>query len=150
MKVRELQVIREMVVGTALLAGCGFASGQVSSPRADGCYTPAGGLADTLYLQEDAPDVNPPRPRQRHLAPYPPAADGDLKVRFRGADYYATGMPVRVAAQPVGEDKLVRIGQADSIPIFALEEDALQHGFVLAPITDNCVFLPYRHESEMH
>lgn len=149
MKAMNLRRMGRMAVAAAVLAGCGIAPGHLAPRPAGACHTPAGRLADTLYVEGELSDASPPRPRPPHLAPYPPAADGDFRIRFRDAHYYAWGMPVRVSAQPSNDDRLVRIGQAESIPVYTLEEEAARHRFVWAPITEDCVFLPFKHESEM-
>ena len=148
MDLRTFRRTGGMVVAAAVLAGCGVAAGHARPPGAGACHTPAGRLADTLYVEGELSDAAPPRPRPPHLAPYPPAADGDFRIRFRDAHYYAWGMPVRVTAQPT-DYRLVRIGQAGIIPVYTLEEEAARHLFLWAPITEDCVFLRFKHESEM-
>jgi hypothetical protein len=150
MDVRSIRVAVRMVIATAAFASCGGAPGRISPAHGSACHTRAGRLADTLYVKEELSDATPPRPRRPHLAPYPPSADGEFTIRFRGATYYAWGMPVRVAAQPGDDHKLIRIGQADSIPLFTLHVDAAHHLLIWAPITETCVLLPFKHESEMH
>lgn len=150
MDVSNYRLMGGVLIATAILTSCNIGSGQSRPTRGGACHTMTGRLADTLYLKEEVADATPPRPRPPHLAPYPPAADGDFTVQFRGAKYYATGRPARVDARSQGEDKLIRIGKADSVPIYTLEVDLAQHPFIWAPITEACVFLPFRHQEEMH
>ncbi len=117
------------------------------------CSTASGELSDTLYAEQRVTEVSPPAPRPRHLAPYPPAGDGEYRIWFGGETYIAAGMPLRVTVSPVGDYKMVRIGSAGSIPVFAREEQRPDgeryRPRVWAPITDTCIFLPFNHESEI-
>jgi hypothetical protein len=114
------------------------------------CHTATGVLNDTLYLMRQISNPEPPVPRLPHLAPYPPAAEGEYRIQFRGAMYIAAGMAAQVAASPSNEYRMVRIGSADLVPVY-IRDEGNADSFptrVWAPITDACIFLPFRRESE--
>jgi hypothetical protein len=135
----------------ALLCGCaGLVQGQSSTET---CYSLTGELSDTLYVRERLSDASPPVPRLAHLGPYPPSADGEYRVRFRDENYLAWGMPARVTTASTSEYALIRAGSADRIPIF-VRANGFSSGepvppMIWAPITEDCVFLPYRRDSEI-
>jgi hypothetical protein len=107
-------------------------------------------LADTLSIIEETYDFQI-APRRVGLAPYPPAAGGENRIRFGDQTYYAWGFPVRVARTANGEPQLIRHGTAGAVPVFVAVVDSHRGipAFIYAPITDRCILLPFRHEAEM-
>ena len=132
-----------------LVARCGTV--PLGAQQRPSCYDEGGLLKDTLYLGARLTTVSPPAPRLQQLAPYPPAAAGESTITFGGETYYANGLPVRVLPENPEPTKLVRIGAAGAIPLYLLEVDMIKgHRHTLwAPITEDCIFLPFTHESEM-
>jgi hypothetical protein len=133
-------------------ASCAVPQSPVPQPHSSTCFGLSGELSDTLYAQQQLSDASPPVPRPAHLAPYPPSGDGEYRIWFRGETYLASGMPIYVTSTADNESKLVRIGSADQVPVFARDGSSSQVGRVSrlwAPITDTCVFLPFNHESEI-
>lgn len=111
-----------------------------------GCSSATGRLADTLYVVETLSDASPPVPLRADLAPYPPDGDGEYRVWFGDQHYIASGMPIRVSTGPTTRSMLVRVGAAGAIPVYQHADDAVQGAGakrILAPITYDCVFLPY-------
>lgn len=151
MKACADRVLASFCMSALFLLSCALARTPIVEEDRGQCYTESGSFADTLYVGMDVHEVQVPEPQLRHLAPYPPAAEGENRIRYRGAVYYSWGMAVRVSAEPVSEYLLVRIGEAEQIPLF-IRPDDVRLGLpvrVWAPITETCVFLPYKHESEM-
>jgi hypothetical protein len=132
-----------------LAAACATAPRPAGAqPARAACLSPSGALADTLYVAERLHDAEPPVPLRPDLAPYPPDADGEYRVWFRGQRYIASGMPVRVSTTDDGGGAmLVRVGDAGAIPVFRRADDPRRGKrlpqLILAPITYDCVFLPY-------
>lgn len=132
-----------------LIAGC--ATLQPSDQQSHSCHHEPGLLRDTVYIAAQLDNVDPPTPRPPHLAPYPPAVAGEFKIQVGDASYFAWGMPVRVVREGSDQDRLVRFGNAGAIPLYILAPDFIEgHRHTLwAPVTETCVLLPFRHESEM-
>jgi hypothetical protein len=115
------------------------------------CYREGGLFEDTLYLGAQLTTAHPPVPRPHHLAPYPPAAAGEFTIEYDGETYFASGPPVRVLPDSSNSLRFVRTGVTGEIPLYILELDLLEglRHTLWAPITEDCVFLPFKHESEM-
>lgn len=148
MKIPEM---RSMVHWSMLLiSGC--ASVPSSGQQIRSCYSETALLRDTLFIGERLGVVDAVMPRPTHLAPYPPAAAGESTIQVGNDRYFAWGAPVRV--YPEGDDshKLIRAGNAGAIPLYIIQQDLAEgnHHTLWAPITEDCVFLPFKHESEMH
>lgn len=142
-----------LLLSLAALAGCTAALAQMPQTASRSCFADAGLLADTLFVERQVADASPPVPRPPHLAPYPPAAEGEYRLRFRGQVYIAWGMPVRVTSEAATEYRLVRLGASEQVPVYVLAAHSGEGGGIdpriWAPITDTCVFLPFKHESEV-
>jgi hypothetical protein len=108
-------------------------------------------VPDTLFVIEETFEFPLPRDRSRNLAPYPPAAGGENRIRFQGELYYAWGMPAGVGYAGSPDRMLIRIGTAGEVPIFASADRTGTEipPVIHAPITEDCVFLPFKHVSEM-
>jgi hypothetical protein len=141
-------IVRITALLAAVLGSAAAASAQESA--APDCRRADGSLADTLYVGGEVQSPDPPRPRAAHLGPYPPATEEDFRLHFRDAPYLPYGMPRRMSVTNAG-DPIVRVGNADSVPVFASarEPGEPEHVRVWAPITDECVFLPYVRRSEL-
>ena len=136
-------------IGVFVFAACAVSPAQEVRRHDNPCHTPAGELPDTLYLGERLADVVPPTPRPPHLAPYPPAAEGEFRLRFDGAWYYPSGAAARVSVRETSF-RIVRTGFSDQIPVYRRDDPTSPPRRTFwAPITDTCVFLPFTLESEM-
>lgn len=147
------RVAQVVVAVVPLIGGCAIAPAQAPGESHGRCLVGVGALADTLYAEQQLTDAAPPTPRPSHLAPYPPSADGEDRLWFRDQVYIASGMPVRFSGAGSSDYRIVRIGTAASVPLFALDRDAGRapgvYSRVWAPITEDCVFLPFNHASEI-
>jgi hypothetical protein len=145
-------ILAWMLVTMQALASCAVTSAQVPEENVSECRTSSGALANTLYVSEQLADAAPPVPQLPHLAPYPPAAGGEHRIHFRGSTYIASGMPVRATNSVASDYKIVKLGSAGSVPVFARGDTTRSEHTVpriWAPITDSCIFLPFNHESEI-
>jgi hypothetical protein len=70
---------------------------------------------------------------------------------YENQTYYASGPLLRLTSQAAGQFKFVKIDAVGRIPLYVSEPDAgaTTFGTLIAPVTEDCVFLPFRHESEM-
>lgn len=140
-----------LVAALPVVLACSVVQPQAPRREIHDCYSQSGDLADTLVFVEEVPDIRPPTPRLRHLAPYPPASGGEHTIAYRNSVYYASGPLLRLTYRSGGQFRFVKIDAAGPIPLYVSEADAVAASFgtVVAPVTGDCVFLPFRHESEM-
>lgn len=144
--------ILRLLLGLQIVLACSTVPPQLSGGEFRDCHSRSGGFPDTLSFVEEVSDAHPPVPRPPHLAPYPPASEGEHTISYNNSLYYASGPLLRLSSEAGSQYKFIKIGRAELVPLYVPEEDVAHssYGTVIAPITDDCVFLPFRHRSEMH
>lgn len=151
MRVRLLKNFAACLVALFLLGACtGNAPVRgVGATPTHQCKDLSGRLRDTLFLNSRAGSFTVPSMRLPHLAVFPSAA-AESTIRFQNGLYFPFGQAIEVRSSP-STDLLIRVGLADQVPIFVLREDMHLRPFarIWAPVTDDCIFLPFKHQSEM-